>query len=207
MEYASTFATLTLIGLIGWATPGPNMAAVASAAVSQGRGAGILTGLGISVGGLLWAGLAVTGVGVVFETLPTLFLILKLAGAAYLIWLGLRMFRRHPSPGIVLNTVPSRDFWFGMGVVLTNPKAVLFHGALLAAIVPVGAPMWLLVAIVIWTQTQAALAHAVTAHLFSRQRVQAVFTRLGAWTNRLFGAVFVALGGAVIWQSLRRTGP
>ena len=205
VAYAPTFAAVFLVTLIGWATPGPNMLAVASSAVTHGRRAGVTTGLGIAAGGVLWAGLAVAGVGVVFETLPVFFLILKLLGAAYLIWMGLRLFRANRA-AVEATTAPPRPFWFGLGVVLTNPKAILFHGALLAAMVPADAPVWLLFAIVAWTQGLAAINHAITAHIFSTRLARHGFDRLGGWANRVFGSIFIALGGAVIWQSLRRTG-
>ncbi len=63
IAYAPTFAAVFLVTLIGWATPGPNMLAVASSAVTHGRRAGVITGLGISVGGVLWAGLPGGGRG------------------------------------------------------------------------------------------------------------------------------------------------
>ncbi|GIT91668.1 threonine efflux protein [Jannaschia pagri] len=204
IELIPVFAAVALVNVLGWLTPGPNMLIVAAASLSGGRGHGIITGCGVAAGGLIWASLAVLGVGLIFETLPTLFTWLKVAGGLYLMWLGWRSWRSAPVAATPDAQAPRGGFWTGLAVNLTNPKAMLFHGAVLAAVVPVGASPWLLVAIVVFAQVQATLQHALTAVLFATPVAGRVFGALGRWTNRLFGTIFAGLGAGLVWQALRR---
>ena len=89
-DIAVSLATIALVNVLSWLTPGPNMLAVISASVSNGRRAGLMTGLGLNAGGLVWACMAVMGVTSLFELFPQFILWFKLAGAAYLLWLGFR---------------------------------------------------------------------------------------------------------------------
>ncbi|MGB3553560.1 MAG: LysE family transporter [Jannaschia sp.] len=204
--HAPVFGAVLLVNVLGWLTPGPNMLVVAAASLSRGTRAGIVTGCGVAAGGLVWASLAVLGVGVVFETLPTLFAALKIAGGLYLVWLGVRTWRAASPLAVPTHGGPrAGGFVRGMAVNLTNPKAILFHGAVLAAVVPQGAPLWLLVVIVLFSQTQATLQHGLTAVMFGTRMAASVFGALGVWSDRLFGAIFVTFGAGVIWHSLRRS--
>ena len=198
--------TVALVNMLGWLTPGPNTLVIAGASLGRGLRAGAVTGLGVAAGGLVWASLAVLGVGAVFETLPTLFVALRAAGGTYLVWMGWRTWCRAAQSRVPEPATRARhgDFLTGMAVNLTNPKAVLFHGAVLAAIVPADAPTWFLVVVVAFAQMQAAVQHTLTALLFSTRAAGAVFGALGFWTDRLFGGVFAALGLGLVWQATHR---
>ena len=205
LAYAPTFGAVLLVNLLGWMSPGPNMMVVASSALSQGTRAGIVTGCGVALGGLVWASLAVLGVGLVFEALPALFMLLKIAGGGYLIWLGVRHWRRAmrgQPPGAASGE--GRAFARGLAVVLTNPKAILFFGAVFSAVIPADAPVWLLLVLLAVSQIQSILQHAITAALFGSRAARAGWRGAGASAERAVGAVFVALGAGVIWHTLRR---
>jgi len=207
MDLGAILLAVTLVNLAGWASPGPNMAAVASVATGQGWRKGATVGLGVASAGLIWAVLAMLGVSGLFQALPALFLSLKLAGGAYLIWLGLR--RVQATTGAIALKAPRRlsglqAFRLGCLVMLTNPKAVLFYGAVLAAIVPQDAPFWLMGLIIAWSQLMGAVLHGATAAAFSTRFATRAQGRAGLWIDRGFGGVFIALGAGVLWQSLRR---
>ncbi|MGB7204756.1 MAG: LysE family transporter, partial [Anderseniella sp.] len=89
-EITLTLGTVVLINILSWLTPGPNMLAVISASINHGRRAGIMTGLGLNLGGFIWATAAVMGVAALFELFPHLVFAFKLLGATYLLWLGLK---------------------------------------------------------------------------------------------------------------------
>ena len=72
-------------------SPGPNFAIVTSTATSVSRRAGLLTALGLAAATGTWVLLAVAGVGVLLAQVPWVFATVKAAGAAYLIWLGIKM--------------------------------------------------------------------------------------------------------------------
>jgi RhtB (resistance to homoserine/threonine) family protein len=70
--------------------PGPDMALVMQNGLTRGRSAAVRTAVGINVGLLVWAGAAALGLAALVNASATGFTLLKLAGAAYLVWLGLR---------------------------------------------------------------------------------------------------------------------
>lgn len=130
-----------LLAFIGIATvvvvvPGPDMALVARNVIRHGRVAGYATSVGICVGTLGWALAAGFGVASLLAASATAFTALKLAGAAYLIYLGITSFRGHDSftpdggadrPGLP----PRRAFLQGLLSALLNPKLGVFFLTLL----------------------------------------------------------------------------
>ena len=88
-------ASLALI-----ATPGQDMMYVISRSLAQGRVAGLASAAGVSLGILVHTALAALGVGALLRASPALFLALRLGGAAYLAWLGLRMLLVPPREGL-----------------------------------------------------------------------------------------------------------
>ncbi|HET7728672.1 MAG TPA: LysE family translocator [Usitatibacter sp.] len=123
-------ASLALI-----ATPGQDMMYVVSRALAQGRRAGVLSAIGVCLGILVHTALAALGVGAILQASEALFLALKLAGAAYLAWLGARMILKR---GAAAALEPAGDaraaatlVWQGMVSNVTNAKIVLFFFAFL----------------------------------------------------------------------------
>ncbi|WP_172121541.1 MULTISPECIES: LysE family translocator [unclassified Devosia] len=111
-------------------TPGPDMALQMSRAINYGRGHGFATAAGAMSGILVHTGLAAFGISVLIVAAPTAFLVLKIAGALYLLWLaygavmhggGLRLAER------AARTPTLRESYAtGIGINLLNPKVVLF---------------------------------------------------------------------------------
>ena len=96
MEYSAVIATLIPIAVIqtvGWATPGPNHLTIITASVTAGRAAGLRAAMGIAAGALTWTLVTVSGIAVIFELFPPLYLALRLIGGGYLIYLGINAFR------------------------------------------------------------------------------------------------------------------
>ena len=122
-------ASLVLI-----ATPGQDMILVLSRSVAQGPAAGIATAAGVSVGLVGHTVLATLGLGAVLRTSELLFMALKLAGAAYLIYLGIGLLRTKSS-ALVFNAGAPRAlprlFIDGALSNLANPKIAVFYFAFL----------------------------------------------------------------------------
>ncbi len=111
-------------------SPGPDMALVLRNTVRGGRAAGFRTVGGIAVGLLVWATMSALGVAAVLAASATVFAVLKLAGAAYLVYLGvqsLRSLRRGEEPIEAAPKPAGSPFRQGLVTNLLNPKlAVLF---------------------------------------------------------------------------------
>jgi threonine/homoserine/homoserine lactone efflux protein len=127
-------------------TPGVDTAMVLRTAVVSGPRPAALAGLGISIGCLAWGGAVSLGLGAVLAASALAFSVLKWLGAAYLLWLGLRLVLspRHdfdPSTGKVLpsdNLVALRQ---GFLTNVLNPKVGIFYLTFLPHFVPSGADM------------------------------------------------------------------
>ena len=93
-----TFA-VTWIGVVAaQASPGPNLAAVASIALGDGRRPALFAVLGIGIGMLVWAVSAALGLSAILEAFPLSLVLLRLVGGAYLIWLAIKAVRPIPRP-------------------------------------------------------------------------------------------------------------
>jgi threonine/homoserine/homoserine lactone efflux protein len=123
-------ASLALI-----ATPGQDMLYVISRSLAQGRFAGVCSAVGVCIGILVHTALAAVGLGAILQASEALFLVLKFVGAAYLIYLGVRLlFSRaglDPASGAVQRLAPLALVWQGALSNVTNPKIVLFFFAFL----------------------------------------------------------------------------
>jgi len=122
-------ASLVLI-----ATPGQDMILVMSRSVAQGAAAGVATAAGVSIGLVGHTILATLGLGAILRTSEWLFMALKFAGAAYLIYLGVGMLRSK-STGLIVqapaNRPLSRLFLDGAVSNISNPKIAIFYFAFL----------------------------------------------------------------------------
>lgn len=114
--------------------PGAGVATVVSRTLGSGLRAGFAVMTGLIIGDMIFMGLAILGLSAIATTLGPLFQIVKYAGAAYLIWLGVQAFR-HADRAVALEAAaagaPWRDAAIGLLVTLGNPKPILFYGALM----------------------------------------------------------------------------
>ncbi len=127
--------------------PGPALLYTAAQTLARGRRAGYMAALGIHVGGYVHVGAATLGLSAVFRHVPEAYLAVKLAGAAYLVYLGLVMLLRKPDE----RTLPRfaaksgrRAFAESIAVEILNPKVALFFLAFLPQFVDPAAalPVW-----------------------------------------------------------------
>lgn len=130
-------ASLVLI-----ATPGQDMVLVMSRSIAQGPAAGVVTAAGVSVGLVGHTILATLGLGALLRASEGLFLALKLAGAAYLVWIGIQLLRTRSAELAVTGGAPkslARLFADGALSNLSNPKIAVFYFAFLPQFVSPGA--------------------------------------------------------------------
>ncbi|MEU7025610.1 LysE family translocator [Streptomyces sp. NPDC046275] len=152
------YAFLAAAGVLALLTmvPGPDMAVVTRRAVAAGRRDGLLTVAGITSGLLVWGVLSVAGLAAVLAASATAYTVVKLAGAAYLVFLGVQALlaaRRggpaepapaHPaparpgSPGNRSAAPPGHPWRTGLVSNVLNPKIAVFYTGLLPTLAPHG---------------------------------------------------------------------
>ena len=117
---------------------GPSLLFLTRQTLSNGRRAGLVTALGLAVMAALWTLAALLGLQTLFTLFPWAYATLKLAGAAYLIWLAIQMWRHAAAP-LNRSATPQADrraFVSGLLVNLANPKSVFFAAAVIVVIFP-----------------------------------------------------------------------
>jgi threonine/homoserine/homoserine lactone efflux protein len=134
------FAVFTLALMIAVATPGPGIFAIVSCALSRGFRDAVAMTCGMVIGDLIYFSLAVLGMAALAHSMGDFFLIVKLVGAAYLVWLGLKLWRAKVEVAVTDPALPSthgfgRNLVAGLTVMLSNPKAIAFYAGLLPAVV------------------------------------------------------------------------
>ncbi|MFD9897190.1 LysE family translocator [Mesorhizobium sp. NPDC059025] len=136
MTLTAFFAYSTAVVLAAM-TPGPAMFAVITNGVSRGFARAFTAGLGVAAGDAVLVTLALLGLVTLVQTFEWIFLVLKYAGAAYLIYLGFKMWRSAAARAEEGGKGESRfvrSFVLGASIALGNPKAILFHASIMPLI-------------------------------------------------------------------------
>lgn len=125
-----------LAALVMSLSPGPNMVYLVSRSLCQGRNAAVVSLFGVAFGFLLHMLLAALGLSVVFATIPTAYNLLKLSGAAYLLWLAWQAVRSGAPAMFEARKLPphSNPKLFVMGLLtnVLNPKVAVFYLSIFA---------------------------------------------------------------------------
>ncbi|HUQ42460.1 MAG TPA: LysE family translocator [Candidatus Limnocylindrales bacterium] len=179
-------------------SPGADMALVAKVTIARGRAAALVASLGICTGLFVHATASALGLSVVLATSSEAFTIVKLAGAAYLAYLGVRSVRDsfRPAPDVGVTPVRARSS-FAQGLLsnVLNPKVAVFYLTFLPQFIdPAGN--------VLAQSLLFAVAHSVmgivwlAAYAYVLDRMSAFFARSGVrrWLERVTGAVLIGLG-------------
>ena len=200
MDYLPQLLALAGIILLACASPGPDFVAVTSHALG-GRRAGVCVGLGITCAVAVWASLAVLGFGLLIGQFFWLYEAIRMAGAAYLMYLGARMLMgalRSPAGAQAVAQapcVPARQAWRkGFLVGITNPKTATFFATLFVTLLPVGAPAWVYAAAVAVVAAVTGAWLSLLAAFFSVGAVRRAYARIRRPADALMGAALVGLG-------------
>lgn len=183
------------------AVPGPDMILLLSRTIAQGRRAGLVTAVGINVGSYLHLLAAIVGLSAIIATSAYAFTVVKFAGAAYLIYLGLSALRARTGPldiGTAAQAYVSHKacFWQGFWSDVLNPKVAIFYLAFLPQFLdPDSGVLGQLVLLGVTANVIGILSSVIIVYgaslLTARLRQD---PRVSALLGKALGAVFVALG-------------
>lgn len=203
VELYSAYVVATLVVL---AIPGPTIMLVVSYALSHGRKSALASITGVALGDATAATISLVGLGALLAASATLFTILKWVGAAYLVWLGVKLWRSPPLPLDTDAVGPTNGrtillhAWL---VTALNPKGIAFFIAFLPHFIAPGAPvtpqLFLLGATFVVLAIVNAAFYAMAASAVRKQVRRPETLRL---LNRVGGSVLV--GAGVLTALVRR---
>jgi len=196
-----SFGLFLAAGILLNLTPGPDTAYILGRSIAQGRPAGIASSLGIATGTIFHTCAAALGLSAILATSAWAFSAIKLVGAAYLIFLGLKMFfDRQDSLSLPSNfrrSTTGAAFRQGVLTNVLNPKVALFFLAFLPQFINPGSttkvPAFLALGFTfvatgtIWCLILAWFASSLSEKLRGNRSI-------AGWLNRAVGSVFVFLG-------------
>ena len=200
-----TFAAASLALLL---VPGPTVLLVLSYALSKGRSVAVASAAGVALGDLVAMTASLAGLGAIVLASATAFTVLKWIGAAYLVWLGVRLIRSAPSAGLEAQSI-GRDvtarsvFAHNAAVTALNPKSIAFFIAFVPQFVDPQAALLPQFAILIATFVGLAALNAL-AYALLADRLRRLISRPNviAWITRAGGATLIGMG--VLTATMRR---
>ncbi len=154
---------------------------------------------GVVLGNGLWASAALLGVSTLFALFPSLFLTIKLCGAAYIAWLGIHLLRtaRTPLPsGSESPDDPELSAMFrkGLSTTMANPKAALYYASALSSAAPESASFLFLCLMVATVVAVAVLWFSVVVSILTIPRAGQAFRRFKVYFESVFGLLLLAFG-------------
>jgi threonine efflux protein len=205
MSFWQGFAVITVAHLLAAASPGPDFAYVTRQSLVQGRRAGLLASLGIALGLSIHIAYSAAGLAAVIAHSAHWMTAIRIAGGAYLLWLGIQGLRSgaRRSDGVAARAVgtpasPWRQVAGGFLCNALNPKAPIYFLALFTVVLSPDLPAPTLIAYGAWIMVLQWLWFSLVATVFTHHAVRERLLGMRHWIDRAFGAVLIALGLRVL---------
>ena len=182
--------------------PGPTVTVIIANSLRYGARAGLMNVLGTQAGFVIWLVIAALGLGAAVQLMGVWFDVLRYAGAAYLVWLGIRMFRAKGDLAVAMDRARPRGSFFlqGFVVIISNPKMLVLFGAMIPPFLsPEGSAFTQI--IVLGAIFMAIAAVGDTAYAVLAGRAGAFLSRTRIRALEIASGCFLVGGG--IWMALR----
>ncbi len=190
------FAALSLFAAV---SPGPAVLMAARTGLTEGFRTGAMLAVGIGAGAVFWASAAMFGLNILFAAAPALLWALKLGGGAYLIWMGVKLWRDAKTPFNTEDTralprSPMSAFRLGLFTQLSNPKPAVMFSAIFLGTVPPATPIWVYGALLAVVMLNETVWNILVARIFSTSATRARYISLKTIIDRSFGGLLAVLG-------------
>ena len=204
MEILSPLLAILGALTLGVISPGPSFVVVARLAIINSRLDGLYAALGMGFGGMLFSVLALLGLQALLAAVPWLYLLLKIGGGLYLIYLGIGIWRaakqqlRFNLGDSVKIRGFTKSFYLGMATQLSNPKTAVVYASVFAAFLPQQLPVSVLLVLPLIIFLLEFGWYAIVAYLLSTPSPRSAYLRSKTVIDRLVGAVMGILGARLI---------
>ncbi|HEY4068903.1 MAG TPA: LysE family translocator [Burkholderiaceae bacterium] len=209
MQEFSALAGVVAALTVGVISPGPSFVMIARTAVSSTRSNGIAAALGMGVGGVLFALAALLGLQAVLLPVPSLYLVLKVAGGVYLGYLGFRIWSSARQGLAMTGDSPGggsslpRSFALGFVTQVSNPKTAIVYASVFAAFLPAAPSLSFDAALVAIVYAIEAGWYSIVALALSSERPRRAYLRYKAGIDRVAGGVMMGLGLKLVLSAHR----
>ncbi|BEM30789.1 threonine export protein RhtC [Serratia marcescens] len=195
------FLTVALVHLIALMSPGPDFFFVSQTAASRSRREAMMGVVGISLGIVVWAGVALMGLHLILQKMAWLHQIIMVGGGIYLCWMGWQLLRsaraQQAQPAAEAHVAlpkAGRSFIRGFLTNLSNPKAVIYFGSVFSLFVgdSVGAgARWGLFLLIV---AETFVWFSLVAVVFALPAMRRGYQRLAKWIDGVAGVLFTGFG-------------
>ncbi len=195
------FLTVALVHLIALMSPGPDFFFVSQTAASRSRREAMMGVVGISLGIVVWAGVALMGLHLILQKMAWLHQIIMVGGGIYLCWMGWQLLRsaraQRAQPAAEAQVAlpkAGRSFIRGFLTNLSNPKAVIYFGSVFSLFVgdSVGAgARWGLFLLIV---AETFVWFSLVAMVFALPAMRRGYQRLAKWIDGVAGVLFTGFG-------------
>ena len=200
MDYIVALAGLAAVHLLAVTSPGPSTVLMIQTAAVAGRRNGLLAAAAMMTGALVWAAGALFGLQALFAHFDWLYVVFRIAGGLYLIWLAVLLWRhaRDPLPGIAAGEASTMAGWQGffraLLLQLGNPKIMVFFGSIFLSVLPHDLPSWMNGTVLALIAFNEFTWFAILALVFSGGTARAFYRRTRFWLDRFMGGALGLLG-------------
>ncbi|MFF0202830.1 LysE family translocator [Streptomyces sp. NPDC005017] len=188
-------AVITVLAVVA---PGADFAMIVRNSYLHGRRTGLLAATGVAAGVLVHVTYTMLGVGLLIASSTFLFTVIKLTGAAYLVYVGVRTFRTRGELKVDLEQhtglTPLAALRGGFLTNVLNPKTTLFVVSTFAQVVGPGTPLWQQAGYGLFMSLAHLLWFGVVAVFFSQERMRTAMLRAQKVLNKVIGSLLAGLG-------------
>ena len=201
MPYLPAYVAAYSIQIVGVMSPGPAVALLLGIGAEQGRPAALTAAFGIAVGAGMLALATAMGLGLLVQQVAWAGPLLRYLGAAYLAWLAWKSCKKALAPpqvrvtGVKQRQPLARLFLIGLGLQLTNLKALVFWMAAVSAGPAQGAPLAVLLVFALGGMLLSLAGHGFYAVILSSRPVRHAYNRARRWIE---GALGIFLGAMAL---------
>ncbi len=186
---------VTAIASFAIISPGPGFAIVVKNSLTQGRQSGLATAIGNACGDVAHITLNLFGIGLLIANTPSIFELIKIAGALYLFWLGSKGLLSKPSTPQKIKYISKengfRAFLDGLITTILNPKAFIFVFALFSVIVSTDAPLHRKIFYGGWIGLISLAWFTIVAIFFTDEKLRLKLQKNQHWLNRVTGVILI----------------
>lgn len=196
------FSALAIAGAlaVGAVSPGPSFIVVARNAIALSRAHGMATALGMGTGAGTFGLLAILGLHAVLTAVPMAFIVLKVLGGLYLLYLGYLIFGGAKQPlqvqtgdNVAMMSL-TRAYFTGLFTQLSNPKTAIVFASVFSALLPPEIPLWFYVALPLIAAVIDGGWYLLVAFLLSGEKPRQTYLKFKTGIDRTAGGVMGLLG-------------